>query len=88
MHTQSIVCAIVDTGGPRISWFLVPKWYHEIWGSRILKTFLVLNPKLGPKNFLKSTFLASFHKFHLIIRSILTYLCQAVKNHERKVLKS
>ena len=37
-----------NTGGPRISWFLVPKGYHEIWGSRILKPFLVLNPKLGP----------------------------------------
>ena len=39
------------TGGPRISWFLVPKWYHEIWGSRILKPFLALNLELGPKIF-------------------------------------
>ena len=39
------------TGGPHISWFLVPKGYHEIRGSRILKLFLVLNPKLGPKIF-------------------------------------
>ena len=38
-----------DTGGPNISWFLVPKEYHEFRGSRILKPFLVLNPKLGPK---------------------------------------
>ena len=42
---------ISTRGGPCISWFLVPKGYHEIWGSRILKPFLVLNPKLGPKFF-------------------------------------
>ena len=41
----------VYTGGPHISWFLVPKGYHEIRGSRILKPFLVLNPKFGPKIF-------------------------------------
>ena len=39
------------TGGPRISWFLVPKGYHEIRASRILKPFSVLNPKLGPTIF-------------------------------------
>ena len=44
-------CLNGTTGGPRISWFLGPKWYHEIWGSRILKPFLVLNPELGPKIF-------------------------------------
>ena len=43
--------SLVTTGGPRISWFFVPKGYHEIRGSRILKLFLVLNPKLGPKIF-------------------------------------
>ena len=40
-----------NTGGPRISWFLVPKGCHEIRGSWILKPILVLNPKLGPKVF-------------------------------------
>ena len=42
---------ILTTGGPRISWFLVPKGYYEIRGSRILKPFLVLNSKLGPNFF-------------------------------------
>jgi len=57
------------TGGPRILWFLVPKGYHEIWGSRILKPSLVLKSQIGSKIFLKSPFLAIFHE---IIRDIFT----------------
>ncbi len=38
------------------------KRIKKYWGSRILKPFLELNHKLGPKSFLKSTFLANFHK--------------------------
>ena len=40
-----------NTGGPQ---FFVPKGYHEIRGSQILKPFLVLKSQIGSKCFLKS----------------------------------
>ena len=41
----------LSTGGPRISWFLVPNGYHEMQGLRIVKHFLVLNHQLVPNIF-------------------------------------
>ena len=67
---QMIYFKYVHTGGPRISWFLVPKGDHEIRGSRILKPSLVLKSQIGSKIFLKSPFLTIFHE---IIRDIFTY---------------
>ena len=67
-----------NTGGPRISWFLVPKPSHEIRGSRIVKLFLSIKYQIGSKSFLKSTFLAIFleiailQSHNTIIRFILT----------------
>ena len=65
-----VICLTSTTGGPRISRFLVPKGYHEIRGSQILKPSLVLKSQIGSKIFLKSPFLAIFHE---IIRDIFTY---------------
>ena len=35
---------------------------HEIWVSRIVGTLFIIKPQIGSKNFLKSTWLANFHK--------------------------
>ena len=48
------------TGGPRISWFLVPKGNHEMRGSWIPRTVFSVKPQNGSKSFLKSTFWAFF----------------------------
>ena len=48
------------TGGPHISWFLVPNGNHEMRGSWIPKTVFSVKPQNGSKSFLKSTFWAFF----------------------------
>ena len=56
------LCKIESTGGPRISWFLVPKGNHEMRGSWIPRTVFSVKPQNGSKSFLKSTFWAFFHE--------------------------
>ena len=46
-----------STGGPRISWFLVPKSNHEMWGSWIPRTVFSIKPQNGSK---KAHFLSLF----------------------------
>jgi hypothetical protein len=48
------------TGGPRISWFLVPNGNHEMRGSWIPRIVFSVKPQNGSKSFLKSTFWALF----------------------------
>ena len=55
--TENQNCA---TGGPRISWFLVPKSNHEMRGSWIPRTVVSVKPQNGSKKFLKSTFWVFF----------------------------
>ena len=55
-----VLCS--TTGGPCISWFLVPRGNHEMQGSWIPGT---VKPQIGSKNFLKSTFLANFHNISI-----------------------
>ena len=68
------------TGGPRISWFLVPNGYHEMGGSWIPRTILSVKSQNGSKNFPKSPFFANFHEIsifesqHMIVRYIMTCL--------------
>ena len=52
----------VCTGGPCISWFLVPKSNHEIWGSWIPRTVFSIKTQNGSKKILMSTFWAFFHE--------------------------
>ena len=49
-----------NAGGPRISWFLVPKSNHEMWGSWTPGTVLSVKPRYGSKSSQKSTFWAFF----------------------------
>ena len=49
-----------DTGGPRISWFLVPNGNPEMRGSWIPGTVFSIKPQNGSKEFQKSPFWASF----------------------------
>ena len=70
----------VCTGGPHISWFLVPKGYHEMRGSWIPRTVFSIKPKNGSKKFPKSPFSADFQEISIfasqneIVRIILTCL--------------
>ena len=57
-----------DTGGPRISWFLVPNGNPEMRGSWIPGTVFSIKPKNGSKEFQKSPFWASFCKILCIKR--------------------
>ena len=50
----------LTTGGPHISWFLVPNGNHEMRGSWIPRTVFSVKPQNGSKSFLKSTFWAFF----------------------------
>ena len=60
-------------------------------GITNFETLFSAKSQIGSKDFLKSTFLANFSFFEsqkqLIIRSFLTYFCQAGKNHEKGVKK-
>ena len=43
---------IIGTGGPRISWFLVPKSNHEMGGSWIPMNVFILKPQNKSKKIL------------------------------------
>ena len=75
---------VSDTGGPRISWFLVPRGIPKCEESRNPRTLISIKPQNGSKNFLKSPFFANFHEIsfflnqnataRLILTCLLSYL--------------
>ena len=80
-----------DTGGPRISWFLVPNGYHEMRGSWIPRTVFSVKPQNGSKSFLKSTFWAFFSwnfdffpqfKKHIQVYMLIEFLVIVMTNKE------
>ena len=60
-----------NTGGSRISWFLVPNGNHEMRGSWIPRTVFSVKPQNGSKSFLKSTFWAFFHEILIFFSPIV-----------------
>ena len=62
LNRQYVLYLFTNTGGPCISWFLVPMSNHEMRESWIPRTVFSVKPQNGSKIFLKSTFWVFFSR--------------------------
>ena len=62
-----------NTGGSRISWFLVPNGNHEMRGSWIPRTVFSVKPHNGYKKIWKFTFLSLFFPIQIAFSSLYAY---------------